>query len=171
MSRVCKDLDSPIEDFFIICGAIAFVALCVFGIVYAVRWVSYNVRNSQKDNPSVISEEPGGSNQALPEAAPNNEGQQGHDSGDSTEVLEPDGIPHFAVSHVRDGDTIEVLYGPKQIISASRSPKVPPPRRNMPTSAPSARNGEPKSTNFRMRLRPWKPKPRMMNKCNGGLAV
>ena len=114
MSRVCKDLDSPIEDFFIICGAIAFVALCVFGIVYAVRWVSYNVRNSQKDNPSVISEEPGGSNQALPEAAPNNEGQQGHDSGDSTEVLEPDGIPHFAVSHVRDGDTIEVLYGDNQ---------------------------------------------------------
>lgn len=24
---------------------------------------------------------------------------------------------------------------------------------------------------FRMRLRPWKPKLRMMNKCNGGLAV
>lgn len=114
MSRVCKDLDSPIEDSLIICGAITFVALCAFGIIYAVRWASYNIQNSQKYNPSVISEEPGGSNQVLPEAAPDNEEQQGNNSDDSMEVLEPDGTPHFVVSHVRDGDTIEVLYGDNQ---------------------------------------------------------
>lgn len=96
MSRACRDLDSPIEDFCIVTGAILLIVAIVFGVRFLI------VKATSDNNGNKVSLPISGtSNDSIP-----NQNDQMNSGGEG--ISAPDGIAYYSVFDVRDGDTIEI---------------------------------------------------------------
>ena len=109
MSRECRDLDSPIEDILIVVSVIVFIALCVFGF----RIIGSGVNIFSKSHSDEISRNENSSESIGVDTPDDGQERKAEDDGAGNKdprISEPAGLEHYEVIHVRDGDTIDIIY-------------------------------------------------------------
>ena len=107
--RLCRDLDSPVEDFLIVLSAVAAIVL----VVLCVRFLLNHDWGKTDDERGVAS-----SNLVTPSEKYEDDNQAQDDEeralSDEMEIVQPSNLSHYTVVHVRDGDTIDIEYNGEQ---------------------------------------------------------